>query len=309
MPAWGAGRVGDTAWDGESSGPGAWRTGDPGRNFHRRDGAGLLWPEAGWGRASVPGPLPPALFGGSPDEAGAEWKLPSPGQAPWAQRGSGEGQVEPQRQLLALCPGGTAHRAGQGGGSLSGLLRVTAFSGHPQRLETLGQVGLCGCLESSENIFSPRHFSLLKGGSQQGREEQPGICSDPCRGRRGGRQVGRTQQKWEEPAGPQRFPSGPPTALVRVSQDFLGRVQFSQKDRCAAGGPLCPPPTGFSTGLGSASKSQPAEHLVARPDGVRLAALTCADPEPGALGFSCCQPCSPHLPTPPRLLATPVSAL
>lgn len=73
MPARGVGRV---------PAPGGWRTGDPGRNFHRRDGAGLLWPEAGWGRASLPDPLPPAPFGGSLDEAGAEWKLPSSARFP-----------------------------------------------------------------------------------------------------------------------------------------------------------------------------------------------------------------------------------
>ena len=53
--------------------------------------------------------------------------------------------------------------------------------------------------------------------------------------------MGRSQQKWEEPAGPQRFPCRPPTALVRVSLVLLGQVQLRRKDRCPAGGPLQPP--------------------------------------------------------------------
>lgn len=49
------------------------------------------------------------------------------------------------------------HGAGQGGGSLSNRFAACDcfFRAYPQRLEILGQVGLCGCLKSSENIFPP----------------------------------------------------------------------------------------------------------------------------------------------------------
>lgn len=94
---------------------------------------------------------------------------------PWAQRGSGERQVEPQRRLL-LCALPRRRERGalrHAGGSLSGLHRVTAFPGHPQKLGALGQVGLCGCLESSRKyvtLMTP--CWAMVGGGRGGRRSQ-----------------------------------------------------------------------------------------------------------------------------------------
>lgn len=111
-------------------------------------------------------------------------------------------------------------------------------AGHPQRLETLGQVGLCGCLEFSKNIFSPAHSFPLKGGSEQGRGSSSVfvlIYTGSETSRENAAETGGT--------------SGAPEVSVRASScpgegqpDFLGGVLFSQKDRCVAGAGPCPPP-------------------------------------------------------------------
>lgn len=101
MPTRGAGRVGDPACGGGGFCFGGLKNWGPQEEtFTDEMEVGLFRVRvAGWGRASLPGPLPPASFGGLTGSA-------------WA--GSQERQVEPQDQRFALLTAQEAPHTGVG---------------------------------------------------------------------------------------------------------------------------------------------------------------------------------------------------
>ena len=220
---------------------------------------------------------------------GVQHRPGSPGR-----RGSPEGQPEPLARRGALRPGPV------GGGSARGSLpdRFLRTSPHTGDLGPSGAAWprrtLGKCLSCSAPL-------PLKGGGEPGRQEEPVICSDPGSSQGPETSGGEGGRNGRDQLGPRT-----PEVSVRASscpgegQPGFPRASLATRTDAQQGGHCPPPPTiGFSTGLCCASKPQPAERPVARPDAVRLAALTCADSEPGSLGSSCCRPCPPELPTAP----------
>lgn len=169
-----------------------WRAGDPRKKLSR-----VIWHRAALGLGPGGewllhlGLSHQPRFGGGAGLSWGGWMLPPPAGSGLG--GAAQNGLQSPRagRCSAFYSEGTAHRAGQGGGSWSGLVLVTTFSGHPPELGTLGSgrgregVQAVWLLRIPRNIYYPQGSLPPKAGSERGRRS-PVICSGPRRGSRSG---------------------------------------------------------------------------------------------------------------------------